>query len=171
MKNSSRMRISSRKKISQRKKVSARNKTAKKVSSAPKERVGKAKSIQQQVTFRAAPHDVYEALMNPRLHASFTGGKAVIPRKVGARFSCYDDYITGFHLHLEPDTRIVQAWRGSDWREGDYSVAEFRLQPLPKGGTRLVFSQHGVPDSQYTAIRQGWIDYYWEPMKAMLDSK
>jgi activator of HSP90 ATPase len=130
-----------------------------------------AKNIRQQVTFRASPRAVYTALIDERRHAAFTGGRASIPRKIGARFRCYDGYITGYQLHLERDRRIVQAWRGSDWDEGDYSIVEFRLQPLPGGGTRLKFSQHGVPESRYAEIRQGWIEYYWNPMKAMLDGK
>jgi hypothetical protein len=34
---------------------------------------------------------------------------------------------------------------------------------------RLTFHQSGVPDKHYRGIKQGWIDYYWKPLKAMLE--
>jgi activator of HSP90 ATPase len=37
-----------------------------------------------------------------------------------------------------------------------------------EGGTRLTFTQRGIPEEEYESIRQGWIDYYWEPMKELL---
>lgn len=66
------------------------------------------KTIRQSVTFRASPHQVYEALMDSRKHAQFTGGKASISRQVGGKFSTYDGYAEGVHLELVPDEKIVQ---------------------------------------------------------------
>ncbi len=33
----------------------------------------------------------------------------------------------------------------------------------------LIFTQRGVPEHQYSSIREGWIEFYWEPMKKMLE--
>jgi len=130
----------------------------------------KTKNIRQSVTVRASPHSVYEALMDSRKHARFTGAKAKISRKVNGKFSAYDGYIEGMNLDLVPDKKIVQSWRGSDWPEGHYSKATFTLKKVKKG-TRLTFSQRGVPNQDYLDIRQGWHDYYWKPMKEMLEEK
>ena len=35
------------------------------------------KTVKQTVTFKASPHDVYEALMDSKKHAKFTGDKAI----------------------------------------------------------------------------------------------
>jgi activator of HSP90 ATPase len=70
------------------------------------------------------------------------------------------------NLGLVQDKRIVQAWRGSDWPKGHYSVATFSLKRI-KGGIRLTFTQIGVPDRKFKGISQGWRDYYWKPMKEM----
>ena len=51
------------------------------------------KLIRQTVTFKATPHEVYEALMDSRKHAKFTGDQANISRKVGGKISAYGDYI------------------------------------------------------------------------------
>ena len=99
------------------------------------------KNIRQVVTFKAGPRSVYEALMDSKKHAKFT----------------------------VRDRKIVQAWRGSDWPEGYFSKAIFTLSKI-KSGTRLTFSQTGVPEEQVEAIREGWIEHYWEKMKKFLES-
>jgi activator of HSP90 ATPase len=125
-------------------------------------------AIRQSVTFEATPHDVYEALMDSNRHAEFTGDEAAISRVVGGPIMAYGGYITGTNLELIPDEKIVQTWRASDWPEGQESTVTFILS-ADDGGTRLTFVQEGVPDEQHADIEQGWIDYYWTPMKAMLE--
>lgn len=126
------------------------------------------KPIRQTATFKATPHAVYEALMDSRKHAKFTGSAAKISRKVGGEMMAYGGYITGKNLELVPDQKIVQEWRGSEWPAGHTSRVTFKLTPV-KGGTRLTFTHTGVPDDQVASIKQGWIDNYWLPMKAMLE--
>ena len=128
----------------------------------------KTKTIRQSITFKASPHEVYDALMDSRKHARFTGAKARISCKVGGKFTAYDGYIEGVNLNLVPDKKIVQSWRGSDWPEDHYSMATFSLKKF-KNGTHLTFTQSGVPDQYYHDISQGWRDYYWKPMKEMLE--
>ena len=129
------------------------------------------KTIEQSVTFDAAPHDVYEALMDSEKHSQFTGAKASINRVVGGEFTAYDGALSGTILELVPDCKIVQSWRGSDegWVPGHYSTATFSLAALD-GGTRLTFMQTGVPEQSFEQISQGWQTYYWPKMKQMLDS-
>ena len=125
------------------------------------------KTIRQSVTFKTSPHEVYEALMDSRKHSEFTGSKVQISRKIGSEFRVYSGDIQGVNLELVPDQKIVQSWRYSDWPEGHYSKATFSLREVP-GGTRLTFTQTGVPEEFYDDIKQGWHDYYWEPIKEML---
>ena len=60
----------------------------------------------------------------------------------------------------------MQAWRANDWPKVHYSRATFALARA-KGGTRITFSQSGVPDRHYRSISSGWRGYYWEPLKAL----
>jgi activator of HSP90 ATPase len=128
----------------------------------------KTATIKQSATFKASPHEVYEALMDSRKHSKFTDSKASISRRIGGKFTAYDGYIEGVNLELVPDEKIVQSWRGSDWPDGHYSKAIFALKKV-EGGTRLTFTQTDVPEDQYESISQGWRDYYWKPMKKMLE--
>ncbi len=129
----------------------------------------KAKSIRQSVTFKASPKDVYEALMDQKKHAHFTGAPAKISRKVGGSFSAHGGYCLGTHLELIENKKIVQAWRGSDWPEGHFSKATFALAKNTSGGTKLTFTQTSVPEKQQPHIKKGWKEHYWEPMKKMLE--
>jgi activator of HSP90 ATPase len=126
------------------------------------------KNIRQTVNFKAEPHEVYEALMDSKKHSKFSGGKASISRKVGGKISAYDDYIEGVNVELVPDEKIVQTWRGSDWPEGHFSTVTFKIEKTP-AGSKLTFNQVGVPVEFYEDIKQGWIDWYWTPMKQMLE--
>jgi activator of HSP90 ATPase len=128
----------------------------------------KTKTIRQSVIFKASPHEVFEAIMDSSKHAKFTGAQVIMSRKVGGKFSVYDGDIEGTNLELVPDQKIVQSWRYSDWPEGQYSKVTFSLKEVAMG-TRLIFTQTGVPDEHYEDIAQGWRDYYWEPMKEMFE--
>ncbi len=125
-----------------------------------------AKTIQQTVTFKASPHEVYEALMDSARHAAFTQSAASISREVGGEFTAYDGYISGKNIKLIPDREIVQFWHASDWPEGRFSTVTFVLLQIPEG-TRLNFTHSDVPDGTEDEYAQGWVDNYWNPMKEM----
>jgi activator of HSP90 ATPase len=120
--------------------------------------------IRQTVTFKASPHEVYEALMDSKKHAAFTGSAAEISREVGGEYIAYDGYITGKNIELVPDKKIVQSWRAVDWEEGYFSRVTFEFTSVPEG-TRLDFVHTDVPDGTEDEFTQGWIDNYWEPME------
>ena len=114
------------------------------------------KTLRQSVTFKAGPHAVYEALMDSRRHAAFSGMPARISRKPGGRFTAYGPYLSGVNLELIPGKKIVQLWRSKNWPKFHYSTVTFVLTKV-KGGTRLDFTQAGVPDNDYKAKKSGWI--------------
>lgn len=124
------------------------------------------KTIRQRVTIPTGPKAVYETLMDSKKHSRLTGGKTSISRRVGGRFTAFDGYAEGVNLELQDAKKIVQSWRASDWPANHYSKATFTLKKV-KGGTRLTFTQTGVPNSQYASIKQGWMDYYWTPLKVL----
>lgn len=129
------------------------------------------KTIEQTVTIKASPHEVYEALMDSEKHSQFTEAPANISREVGGPFTAYDGALSGTTLELIPDSKIVQSWRGSDdgWTPGHYSEVTFALEEV-HGKTRLTFVQTGVPEQSYDDISQGWQTYYWPKLKAFLES-
>jgi activator of HSP90 ATPase len=127
------------------------------------------KVIRSAVTIRATPRQVYEALMDEKRHAKFTGAKASISRKAGGAFTCYGSHLSGFNVDLVPGKRVVQAWRSSGWPAGVFSIATFALSRAGGGRTRIRFTQVGVPASSRMHISAGWRTYYWKPLKAYLE--
>src|SRR3989442_5537037 len=98
-------------------------------------------------------------------HTRLSGSRTTMSRRVGGAFKVGRD-LEGKNLKLSKDRKIVQAWRANDWPKVHYSRATFALARA-KGGTRITFSQSGVPDRHYRSISSGWRGYYWEPLKAL----
>ena len=119
----------------------------------------------------AKPQEVYDALVDPRKHAEFTGAKATGQAKVGAAFTAWDGYISGKHLTLEPGKRLVQEWRTTEWpKDAPPSRLEWTFRA--KGdGTEVVMVHSEVPADQAESYRQGWIDYYWDPLKQYFEDQ
>ncbi len=127
-------------------------------------------TIRQTVTLEAPPHVVFEALLDSKKHAAFTGSRASISRKVGGKISAWDGYIQGKNLRIEKDQVIVQSWRTTDFADAEEdSQVMFHFSKKGKG-TRLMFVHSKVPDRLAEEFRQGWIDFYWVPLKAYLES-
>lgn len=123
--------------------------------------------IKQTVTFQAKPEEIYDLLMNSKKHAEFTGGKATVSAVVGGRVKAYDGYIEAKNVGLLPGKKIVQEWRAADWPSEAWSLVKFELEKT-KTGTKLTFTQTGVPEEFVDEISSGWKEYYWLPMKAWL---
>jgi uncharacterized protein YndB with AHSA1/START domain len=119
-------------------------------------------TIQQTVTFKASPMDVYDMLMDSAKHQSLSGEQAHISPDVGGTFTAWGSHISGFNLALKPGEKIVQAWRAKDWWPDHYSIAIFDITPVD-GGSELRFTQIGVPPHRYAGHYRGWIDTYWTP--------
>lgn len=127
------------------------------------------KEISHEVLIAASPKEVFEALMDEKKHAKFTGAAAKIGRRPGSAFRCYGSYITGTTLELQPGRLIVQAWRSRNWPKGTHSIVAFKLAKAAGGKTKLHFAHVGVPASDYADKNKGWRTHYWEPLKKYLE--
>ena len=124
------------------------------------------KTITQRVRVPATPAEAYDAFVNPRVHSAFTGTRATGTARVGGRFTAWDGYIFGVNRELVKGRRIVQDWQTSEWPEGaGPSRVEFSFKAV-KGGTEIRMVHSKVPAEQADSYSQGWIEYYWDPLKA-----
>jgi uncharacterized protein YndB with AHSA1/START domain len=133
-----------------------------------------AESIHQEVVIKASRKRVYEALTDAeqftkviRLSKAPGGPAAVISKEVGGAFSAFGGYITGRHIELAPNERIVQAWRAGGWEAGKYSIARFELKEQGEQ-TKLVFDHTGFPNGDAEHLLEGWNTNYWEPLRKYL---
>ena len=58
----------------------------------------------------------------------------------------------------------MQAWRATGWWPDHYSIAIFDITKV-RGGSKLKFTQIGIPPSRYSGHYRGWIETCWTPMK------
>lgn len=122
-------------------------------------------TIEDKVVIPATPDEVYDAFLDPKKHAAFTGSKATGSPKVGAKFTAWDGYISGKNLELEKGKRIVQEWVTTGWPEG-YAPSRLELTfTRVKGGTEISMVHSNVPAEQADDYAQGWKDFYWKPLK------
>jgi activator of HSP90 ATPase len=118
-------------------------------------------TIHHEITFKAAPPRVYQALVNLERFAEITGAPASGGSTEGASFSAFGGHVTGRHVELVADRRVVQAWRAKTWPEGVYSIARFELKP-EGAGTRLVFDHDAFPADMAEHLSKGWQANYWD---------
>ncbi len=130
----------------------------------------KTKTLHQSVVIETEPHEVYETLIDSKRHAEFTGAKATIGRNVGDNFNVWDDWATGSNVEIVPDKKIVQRWRGSDWPGGHYSMVMFELKKIDRG-TRLDFTQTGIPEALYEEVARGWKEWYWKKLQVYFSKR
>jgi activator of HSP90 ATPase len=114
---------------------------------------------------------VYQALLNPKKHAEFTGAGATGSPRVGGKFTAWDGYISGRNLELEPPGRIVQEWTTTEWpAESPPSKLEWTFVQK-KAGTQVTMVHSNVPASQAESYRKGWVDFYFDPLKKYFAAK
>ena len=122
------------------------------------------KTLKQTITFKASPRQVYDMIMVSKKHQSLSGEKAKISQRVGGKFTAWGSHLSGINLVLKPGKKIVQAWRATGWWPDHYSIAIFDITKV-KGGSKLKFTQIGIPPHRYSGHYRGWIETYWTPMK------
>lgn len=137
-------------------------------------------SIHQDAAFKASRKRVYEALTDTKqfnkvteLSGAMKSGMSLgtapteISREVGGTFTLFGGYITGRHIELVPNERIVQAWRVGNWDPGVYSITKFELVD-ESSGTKIVFDHTGFPKGDAEHLAAGWKANYWEPLEKFL---
>jgi activator of HSP90 ATPase len=120
-------------------------------------------NIHQEVTLAAGPSLVYEALVDPKRFTELTGAPAAGAATEGSAFSAFGGHITGRHVELVPNKRVVQAWRAKTWPEGLYSIARFELRESGSG-TKLIFDHDGFPAEMQDHLAKGWQANYWDTL-------
>lgn len=124
-------------------------------------------AITQEITFATSPQKLYTALTSSAAFSAATNAPAEIATHEGGSFSCFGGQITGRHLELVPNTRIVQAWRAGPWDAGDYSIVRFDIRDSETAAI-LTLQHSGIPAGSAEHLEAGWNKMYWEPLKAWL---
>ena len=123
-------------------------------------------ALHYEIDFKASPRHLYEAILDQKQFAAFSGMPAIIDRTPGGAFSLFSGMIEGRTIELVPDPnpRIVQAWRPRSWPPGVYSLLHFEFKSRGEE-TTLIFDHTSFPAGDYDHLDWGWHNHYWDPLK------
>jgi activator of HSP90 ATPase len=124
-------------------------------------------SLHLEFDYEASPQRIYEALLDSKQFAAFSGIRAEIDPKEGGAFSMFGGMIVGRNVELVPNQRIVQAWRPTHWDPGVYSIVRFELKSHG-AETMLVLDHTGFPEGEFDHLEWGWHNHYGDPLKKFL---
>jgi activator of HSP90 ATPase len=131
----------------------------------------KSESIKVSAVIPSTPQVIFKAWLSGSEHSAMTGSAAKSTARVGGAFSAWDGYISGKTLELESPRRILQSWRTTEFSP---NAPDSRLEVIleeTKSGTKVTFVHTAIPEGQGASYRQGWIDYYFTPMKEYFSRK
>ena len=121
-------------------------------------------TLHYQVEYKVSPQRIYEALLDSKQFAAFTGLPAEIDARAGGACSMFGGMILGRNIELVPKQRIVQAWRPGHWSPGVFSVVKFELAPRGSEAT-LVLDHTGFPEGSADGLDQGWHAHYIDRLR------
>ncbi len=127
-------------------------------------------AIQQSVRFRATPQTLFNMYLDSRKHTESTGAPAKLSKKEGRSFSAFGGKIEGKNLLIVPGKRVVQHWRATHWKKGDWSVLILDFNQVA-GGSQIDLVHASVPTYDHKGVREGWPKYYWRPWKRYLRNR
>ncbi|TFH11437.1 MAG: hypothetical protein E4H14_00800 [Candidatus Thorarchaeota archaeon] len=130
-----------------------------------------ADNLKLSITIPAKPEDVYSAWLDSKKHSEMTGSEAIVDPKNNGAFTAWDGYIEGRTIEMEPNTRIVQKWRTTDFHSEDKDSIVEILFESSKNGTKMVLIHTEIPEGQGDQYKKGWKEFYFDPMKAYFKSE
>jgi activator of HSP90 ATPase len=115
----------------------------------------------------ATPKTIYQDWLSSKGHTDFTGGAATIKDEIGSSFTAWDGYISGKITALEPNKRIIQSWRTSEFRE-ETSDSTLEIIIIASGDDKsiLTINHSNIPEGDGAKYDDGWKNHYIEPMIA-----
>lgn len=111
--------------------------------------------------------EVWAYLTEPKKIEQWTGSKAIMELTIGGQFKLWDDSIYGTNTKIEAPTLLEQEWYGGHWEEPSY--VKFELTQVDDNTTHVVLTHTNLPDSEADSFNSGWDEYYFGPMKELLE--
>jgi len=125
------------------------------------------KKLKHNEEFRCPVQDVYRALTEKEILRAFTLSDVEIKSEKGGRFSLFGGNVLGEFVKLVPNEKLEMKWRFKSWPPEHYSevIIDFEEKETC---TLLKLSQTGIPQDDFEKTKDGWKNYYWQPMKQRL---
>jgi uncharacterized protein YndB with AHSA1/START domain len=125
------------------------------------------KTIDETYQVKAPIDKVWHALTDAALIDKWNAGPAKFDAKEGGKFSLWGGDIHGTNTKLVPNELLEQDWYGHDSPDQCYKVS-FALSSND-GITTIHLVHSDVSDNEAEDFRNGWKDYYFDPIKQLLE--
>lgn len=126
------------------------------------------KNIHQTYVIKAPVYKVQEALTNAELINKWNAGPAKFDISEGGAFSLWGGDIYGTNTKVVTNELLEQDWYSGD-AEQCYMVS-FRLNEA-NGNTTVILEHNNVPNQEAKDFAEGWRDFYFDPIKQLLENK
>jgi len=123
------------------------------------------KKLVMTVKFMCAVKDLYDALTTSNMISVWSRSSVKDDARVGEGFSFFSGNVTGTYTRLVENKSVAMRWRQKSWPAAHHSNATIFLKQT-ESGVEMKLEQTGVPQQSVEATKQGWHNYYWNPMKA-----
>lgn len=124
--------------------------------------------IKQTYEFAVPSSRVWQALVDPELIKQWSGSDAKMSADEEQDFSLWGGDIWGTNTKVVPEQLLEQDWYGDKWDEPSKVVIKLNDS---NGVTLLTLEHSGVPDDEESSFDDGWRDYYFGPMKDLLENE
>lgn len=123
------------------------------------------KTISKTYTIHASVDEVFEALINPSIVEQWSGAGAIMTDQAGEKFSLWDGSIYGVNIEVTKD-RIVQDWQEESWKTTSKVIMQLNAT---NEGTVVELVHENFPEGEYDDLSNGWDNYYFGPLKELVE--
>lgn len=121
--------------------------------------------MKQTYLIDASAQDVWEALVDPKIIHDWGAGPAKMSEKK-EKFSLWGGDIYGVNTSVLSKKRLEQNWYAGDWDKPSKVIFELSEQD---GKTAITLTHTNIPDDEFDGIKSGWDEYYFGPIKELLE--
>ena len=122
--------------------------------------------IQQKYEIQVPVELVWRALTEPEMIKQWSGSPADMSAEEGKEFSLWGGSIWGTNTKVIIEKLLEQDWYGGDWAEPSKVVIKLSEK---NSETVIELSHTNVPEKEVQNFAEGWNDYYFGPMKELLE--
>lgn len=126
------------------------------------------RKITRTFNIHVARSHVWKALVDPKILAAWGAGPAAMSARKGAKFSLWGGDIIGRNLEVVKEKKLVQEWQEKNWKVPSKVTITLKLVRL---GTQVRVVHQDVPAKEFEALRKGWKDSYFQPLKQFLEEQ
>ena len=125
-------------------------------------------TIHQDYTINAPISQVWRAFTTAETAEQWGAGPAKVDASEGGVFSYWDGDIHGTTTKIETEKLLAQDWYEHDHPERLHKVT-FTFESMANNATVVHLAQTDVGDEELTSMADGWQDYYFDPIKKLLE--